>query len=107
MWFNDFVQISLAFGTNIFLRNVWRDFRLTKAAYCNGSRESLNGKFTAKNDFFDRVFYFIIVDADIGSLKSFRTLVDKYLDHMAEKFDQNRMVWTIKTKKQNKKNKKK
>ena len=30
-------------------------------------------------------------DADIGSLKSLRTLFDKYLDYMLVKFKQNRM----------------
>ena len=36
-----------------------------------------------------------MADADIGSLKSLDTLLDKYLDHMLVKFEQNRMVRTI------------
>ena len=36
-----------------------------------------------------------IADADIGSLKSLRTLFDKYLDHMLVKSEQNRMVQSI------------
>ena len=49
-----------------------------------------------KNWFSDRVFYIIITDADIGSLKSLHTLFnDKYLDHMMVKFEQNRMIRTI------------
>ena len=34
-------------------------------------------------------------DADIGSLKPFHSLFDKYLDHMLVKFEQNRMVENI------------
>ena len=34
--------------------------------------------------------------ADIESLKSVHTLFGKYLDHMPVKFEQNRMVQTIK-----------
>ena len=40
-------------------------------------------------------FYVIITDADLESLKSLRTLFDKYLDHMLMKFEQNRVVRTI------------
>ena len=36
-----------------------------------------------------------IADADIGSLKSLRTLFGKYLDHMLVKSEQNRMVQSI------------
>ena len=36
-----------------------------------------------------------IADADIGSLKSLHTFLDKYLDHMMVKFEQNRMVRSI------------
>ena len=36
-----------------------------------------------------------ITNADIGSLKSLRTLFDKYLDHMLVTFEQNRMVQNI------------
>ena len=51
-----------------------------------------------------RAFYVTIADADIGSLKSHHTLSNKYLDHMLGKFEQNRMVRTIKKKKKKKKN---
>ena len=44
---------------------------------------------------FDWVFYATIADADIGSLKSFHTLIDEYLHHMLV-FEQNCMVQTIK-----------
>ena len=57
--------------------------------------KSFNGKFTAKNDFSDRIFYVTITDADIGSLKFLHTLFDQYLDHMLVKFEQNRTVQTI------------
>ena len=57
--------------------------------------KSFNGKFTSKIDFFDRVFYVTIADADIGSLKSLHTLFDKHLDHMLVQFEQNCMIWTI------------
>ena len=56
------------------------------------ARKRLNGKFTANIDF---PFYVTIADADIESLKSLHTLCDKYLDHMLVKFEQNRMVRTI------------
>ena len=45
--------------------------------------------------FSDRSFYVTITDADIGSLKSLRTLFDKYLDHTLVKFEQNCMVRNI------------
>ena len=41
------------------------------------------------------MFYIIINDADIGSLKSLHTLFDKYSDHMLVTFEQNRMLQTI------------
>ena len=44
---------------------------------------------------FRRAFYVTIADADIGSLKSLRTLFDTYLDHVMVKFEQNHMVRTI------------
>ena len=47
----DFVQISLAYGRNIFKRNVWRDFRLPMSALATVARKRFNGKFTAKIDF--------------------------------------------------------
>ena len=47
------------------------------------ARKSFSAKFTAKNDFPDRVFYVTIADADIGSLKSLHTLFDMYLDQNA------------------------
>ena len=56
---------------------------------------SINGKFTAKKWFSDRVFYITIADSDIGSLKSLHTLFDEYLDLMLGEFEQNRMVQTI------------
>ena len=51
------------------------------------AQKSFNGKFTAKNWFSDWAFYVIIVDADIGSLKSLHILFGKYLDHMLVKFE--------------------
>ena len=51
-----------------FLRNVWRDFRLSMSALATVAGKSFHGKFTAKIDFPDRAFYVIIADADIGSL---------------------------------------
>ena len=52
-------------------------------------------KIYCKNSFSDRTFYFTTIDADIESLKSLRTLFDKYLDHMQITFEQNRMVRNI------------
>ena len=56
------------------------------------------GKCTAKIDF--SIGYlcwalYHIADADIGSLKSLRTLFDKYLDHVLVKSEQKRMVQSI------------
>ena len=41
-----------------------------------------------------KLFPTTFANADIGSLKSFHKLFDKYLDHMLVKFEQNRMVQT-------------
>ena len=73
-------------------------FKTQKTSYVsinNGSREEFWRQIYCKNWFFNRVFYTIIADADIGSLKSLHTLFDNYLDHMLVKFEQNRMVGTI------------
>ena len=72
-----------------FLRNLWRDFRLSISALATVAGKSFNGKFTAH-----RLFY-ITANADIGSLKFLQTLFDKYLDHMLVKFEQNHMIRTI------------
>ena len=65
------------------------------------------GKCTAKIDFSIGYLYWAhryrsimvgpyhIADADIGSLKSLRTLFDKYLDHMLVKYEQNRLIQSI------------
>ena len=42
-----------------------------------------------------KLFRATVANADTGSLKSLHTLFDKYLDHMLVKFEQNRMVRTI------------
>ena len=47
----NFVQISVACGTNIFKRNVWREFRFPMSALATVTRKSFNDKFTAKIDF--------------------------------------------------------
>ena len=57
------------------------------------ARKNFNIKFTAKNDFLIEHFMLpVLMLKIIGNLKSFRTLFDKYLDHMLVKFEQNRMV---------------
>ena len=48
-----------------------------------------------KSWFSNRIFYVIITNADIESLKSLHTLFDKYLNHMLMKFEQNRMLRNI------------
>ena len=49
---------------------------LSKVSISNGSAgKSFKGKFTAKNDLSNRVFYIAIADTDIGSLKSLHTLL--------------------------------
>ena len=53
--------------------------------------KSFNGKFTAKM-ISDQVFHVTIANSDIVSLKSLKTLFDKYLEHMLVNFEQNLMV---------------
>ena len=45
----DVVQISPAWGTNIILRNVWKDFRLSVSVLAMVTRKSFNSKFAGKN----------------------------------------------------------
>ena len=54
--------------------------------------KSFNSKFTAKFDFPIGYFYVNITDADIGSLKSFHALFDKYLHYMLVNL--NKIVWS-------------
>ena len=61
------------------------------AAFATVARK---GKFTTKILVF-RAGILHITDADIGSLKSLHTLLDKYLDHMLLKFKQNCLVRNI------------
>ena len=70
-----------------FSKNVWRDLRLQMSALPTAVGKRIDSKFTIRIDFFDRVFYIIIADADIGSLKSLHTLFDKYLEHMLVEFE--------------------
>ena len=66
------------------------------SALAKVARKSFNGNFTAKFD--SSIGHFVLLaDADIGSLKTFHTLFDKYLDHMLVKFEQNRMVQTTRS----------
>ena len=62
-----------------------------------GSKIDVHSKFTTKIAIAIRYFIFTIADADIESLKSVHKLFDKYMDHMMLKFEQNRMVRTVKT----------
>ena len=54
--------------------------------------KSFSSKFSAKIDFSDRAFYVTVADADIGSLMSLHTLLEKYL----VKYEQIWMVRTVK-----------
>ena len=54
--------------------------------------KSFYGKCTAKIDF--PAGNSTIADADIGSLNSFHTLFNKYLEHLLVKFEQNCMIQT-------------
>ena len=67
VWTIRFCSNFISIWYKIFLRNVWRDFRLSRLALPTVARTSLNGKFTAKTDFPIRHFYVSIADADIGS----------------------------------------
>ena len=80
-----------------FLRNILTDFGLSISALATVAWKKFNGKFNAKIDF--PIGYFIlpftVADADIGNVKSFHTVFDKYLEHILVKFEQNRMVQSI------------
>ena len=52
----DFVQISLACGTNIF-KEMYGETWLPMSVLAMAAWKSLNGKFTAKIDFLDWTFY--------------------------------------------------
>ena len=75
--------------------NVRRDFSLPVSAFATIALKRSNGKITAKKNHFPVGHFVTITDADIESLKSLRTLFDKYLDHILMKFEQNRMVRNI------------
>ena len=91
IWFGlHFASMWLQYVSN----NVCRDFSLSASAFATVALRSSKCKFTEKS-FSDRTFYVTITDADIESLKSLRTLFNKYLDHMLMKFEQNRMVKNI------------
>ena len=49
--FTVFFFYSVAYGTNIFLKNGWRDFRLPMSILARVARNSFNGKSTANIDF--------------------------------------------------------
>ena len=57
--------------------------------------KSSNGKFTAKIDFPIGYFMLPLLLLTFRSLKSLHTLLDKCLNRMLVKFEQNRMVRTI------------
>ena len=64
------------------------------SALATAAGKSFNGKFTAKFDF--PIGHFILPLLMLTSeVKSLHTLFDKYLEHMLVKFEQNRVVWTI------------
>ena len=70
-------------------------FQTSNVSISNGSREEFWQQSYCKNWFSDRVFYIIIADANIGSLKTLHTLFNEYLDYMLVKFEQYRVVRTI------------
>ena len=65
------------------------------SALATVTRKSFNGKFTAKIDFPIGHFMLPLLMLTFGSLKFLHKLIDKYLDHMLVKIEQNRMVRTI------------
>ena len=72
--------------------NVWRDFNI--------SIRKSNIKYPIEKSVFGanlklKLFPATVANADIGSLKSFHTFLEKCLYHMPDKFEQNRMVETI------------
>ena len=61
----------------------------------NGNIECTIGKSIFAVNLRLKLFCATVANGDTGSLKSLRTLFDKYLDHMLVKFEQNRMVRNI------------
>ena len=59
------------------IKYVWRDFRLLVLAFATAARKSFKGKFTTKIDFPIGVFWVTTTDADIESLKSLHTLLNR------------------------------
>ena len=75
VWTHDFVQISPACGKNIFLRNVWGDFRLPMSALVTLAGKRLNGNFTAKIDFPIGYFMLPLLMLTFAGLKSLHMII--------------------------------
>ena len=79
----------------IFLRKLWRHFRLLMSALATVTWKSFNGKFTRKNWFSDQVFCVAIADADIGSLESLHTPYIYFVSILTICWwNLNKIVWT-------------
>ena len=72
------------------LKECMERLQTSNVSISNGTTEQFYWQIYCKNGFSDRALYVIIGDADIGSLKSLH--LDRYLDHMLVKFEQNRVV---------------
>ena len=67
VWTIHLVQISLACGTNISLRNVWRDLRLLMSVLATVAGKSFYGKFIPKIDFPTGYFMLLIMTLKVLS----------------------------------------
>ena len=76
------------------MKTVWRSFRLPVSAFATLALKSFNGKFTVIVDFLLGHFMSPLLTL-IGSLKSLHKLVDKYLNQMLVKFEQNHTVGSM------------
>ena len=61
----------------------------------NGAIKCLIGKSVSPVKLPLKLFRATVANDDTGSLKSFQTLFDTYLDHMLAKFEPNRMVKNV------------
>ena len=83
----DFSSNFTSMWYQYFLRNVWRDFRLSMSALTTVIWKSFNGKFTAEIDFLTGYLILpllIAANVYIESLKSLHTLFEVFGSHAGE-----------------------
>ena len=83
---SDFVRMWSRYLSN----NVWRNIRLPVSAFATVARRSFNGKLTTLRTGILCYYYWL---KSLPGVSPF--IIDKYLDHMLVKFEQNRMLRKI------------